>query len=155
MKNVVEDLRDIVVFILYNNQEENTLEVLERNPNFTRHIQYYRMLLFGNSRINHYIHDIDFYETPSVLADHGNLVFNNLDMKKRKEENGKAMIWLPDSLTDQQILYLYSLLDQFHHFSKILLNQWNLEKQERVDLDVNFEEYILEQYQKLNKTKKR
>lgn len=155
MKNKIEDLRDVIVFILYNEKEENALEVVERNSNFTSHVQYYRTLLFTNSKINHYINDTDFYETPAILADNGNLVFNNFDMQTRKEENGTAMIWLPDQLSENQILYLYSILNQFHYFGKILLNQWDDEQQKRVDLDIDFEEYILGQYKTLMKTKVR
>lgn len=61
MINEIIDLRDIIIFILYNEKENNILEAIERDIAKTRHIQYYRELLYNKSKINNYIVTSDVY----------------------------------------------------------------------------------------------
>lgn len=80
------------------------------------------------------------------------VVFNNLDIDKRKEE-GTAIVWLPDQLTNEQINYLYKMLNQFCYFSNIKCNRWDETLRKRVDFNIDFIKYIEDEYQKISHIK--
>lgn len=150
---MIPDINQLIILII-GDKPENT-EFIERNINFTRHIQYYRKLAFSQKIILSYMIDIDDFETPNMLASQGFCVFLNYQLKEKfNKERQECLIYFPENMNEFQLELLKSKQNEFAQFHSIHCAKYQKELGRCTDMHVDFYEYLEEETLKLKPSKK-